>query len=74
MDPDALHPAFHPRLNQVTLNEIPSNGQIKQAGFLHMTGGRKSGINFQYLGHKGHKSSDAFSILPSHEENSKIQK
>ena len=39
---DALHPALHPRLNQVTLNEIRSNGQIKQARFLYMTRGRKS--------------------------------
>ena len=29
MAPNALHPALHPCLNQVSLNEINSNGQIK---------------------------------------------
>ena len=74
MAPDALHKALHPSPNQVTLNEIYSNGQIKQARFLYMTRGRKSSLSFQYLGHKGLKSSDAFSILLSHKENSKMKK
>ena len=52
MAPDALHPALHPCLNQVRLNEICSKGQIKPSQISLHDKGEKYGLGFQYLGHR----------------------
>ena len=45
--------------------------QIKPSQISLHDKGEKYGLSFQYLGHKGHKSSDVFAILASQEK--KIQ-